>query len=254
MCCAVCVDDVADDAHARRGRVDVGVADHELFEDVVLDRPRELVLAHTLLLGGDDVTREHRQDRAVHRHRHRHLVERDAVEEDLHVLDGVDRDARLADVADDARMVAVVAAVRREIERDRQPHLPGREVLAVERVRLLGRRKARVLADRPRAIRVHRGARARGRTAPMPGSTTDRFERLEVGRGVERLDRDALGRLPRERVRGRRPSAPSPQGHAIDRCPVPSCGLVNHAHHPGRLIDDHRFHRAARAPRDGLEA
>ena len=39
-------------------------------------------------------------------HRHAHLLERDAVEQDLHVLDGVDRHAGLADVADDARMVA----------------------------------------------------------------------------------------------------------------------------------------------------
>ncbi len=42
---------------------------------------------------------QHRQHRAVHGHRDRHLVERDAVEQDLHVLDGVDRDAGLADVA-----------------------------------------------------------------------------------------------------------------------------------------------------------
>ena len=39
------LDDVGDDPHARLGRIDVGVADHELFEDVVLDRPAELVLA-----------------------------------------------------------------------------------------------------------------------------------------------------------------------------------------------------------------
>ena len=130
--------------------------------------PLSLSCVDALLLGGDDVTREHRQHRAVHRHRHRHLVERDAVEEDLHVLDGVDRDAGLADVADDARMVAVVAAVRREVERDRQAHLPGREVLAVERVRLLGGREARVLADRPRPVRVHR--------RPRPAD-----ERLEPG-------------------------------------------------------------------------
>jgi hypothetical protein len=54
----------------------------------------------------------------------RHLIERNAVEQDLHVLDAVDRDARLADIADDARMIAVIAAMRREIERDRQPLLP----------------------------------------------------------------------------------------------------------------------------------
>ncbi len=30
----------------RLGRIDVGVADHELLEDVVLDGPRELLLPH----------------------------------------------------------------------------------------------------------------------------------------------------------------------------------------------------------------
>ena len=38
-------DHVGDDAHARSGRVDVGVADHELLEDVVLDRAGELLRA-----------------------------------------------------------------------------------------------------------------------------------------------------------------------------------------------------------------
>ena len=109
-------DDVGDDAHRRLGRVDVGVADHELLEDVVLDGPGELVLRHALLLGGDDVAGQHRQHGAVHGHRHRHLVERDAVEEDLHVLDGVDRHAGLADVADDARVVGVVAAMGGQVE------------------------------------------------------------------------------------------------------------------------------------------
>ena len=52
-------EDVSDDAHARLGRVDVGVADHELFEDVVLDRPGELLLLHALLLPGhDELNRE----------------------------------------------------------------------------------------------------------------------------------------------------------------------------------------------------
>ena len=72
---------------------------------------------HALLLGGHDVARQHRQHGAVHGHRHAHLVERNAVEQELHVLDGIDRDASLADVADDARVVAVVAAMGGEIER-----------------------------------------------------------------------------------------------------------------------------------------
>ena len=87
-------EDVADDPHARARRVDVGVADHELLEDVVLDGPGQLLGLDALLLGRGDVERQHRQHRAVHGHAHRHLVQRDAVEERARVVDRVDRDAR----------------------------------------------------------------------------------------------------------------------------------------------------------------
>jgi hypothetical protein len=43
--------------------------------------PGEVGELHALLERGDDVERHHRQHGAVHRHRHRHLVERDAVEQ-----------------------------------------------------------------------------------------------------------------------------------------------------------------------------
>ena len=63
-------EDVGDDPHRGRRRIDVGVADHELLEDVVLDGAGELLRRHALLLGRDDVERQHRQHRAVHGHRH----------------------------------------------------------------------------------------------------------------------------------------------------------------------------------------
>ena len=71
------------------GRIDVGVAHHEFFEDVVLDRARQFGVRHALFLGGDDIEREHRQHRAVHGHRHAHLVERDAGEQRAHVVDRI---------------------------------------------------------------------------------------------------------------------------------------------------------------------
>ena len=77
--------------------------------------------------GSREGGRRHRESGgAVHRHRHRHLVERHAVEEDLHVLDGVDGDARLADVADDARVVRVVAAVGARSKATHSPSAPPR--------------------------------------------------------------------------------------------------------------------------------
>jgi hypothetical protein len=71
-----------------------------------------------LLLAGDDEEGHDRKHRAVHRHADAHLVERDSVEQQLHVLDAVDRHARHPDVAGDARIVAVVAAVGGEVEGD----------------------------------------------------------------------------------------------------------------------------------------
>src|SRR3546814_15002242 len=87
---------------------------------IVLDGPVEQLLIDALLLARDDEKGEDRDHCAVHRHRYRHLIERYAVEQDLHVLDAVDRHARLADIAADARMIAVIATVGRQVERDRQ--------------------------------------------------------------------------------------------------------------------------------------
>jgi hypothetical protein len=117
-------EDVAYDPHRPSRRVDIRVADHELFENVVLDRAGKLVRRHALFLGGNDVEREDRQDGPVHGHRHAHLVERNAREQRAHVVDRIDRDARHADVARDARVVGIVAAVGGEIEGDRQALLP----------------------------------------------------------------------------------------------------------------------------------
>ncbi len=193
------LDDVGDDAHRGLGRIDVRVADHELLEDVVLDGPREPGLVHALLFRGDDVARQHRQHGPVHRHRHADPVERDAVEEDLHVLDGVDGHAGLAHVARDARVVAVVAPVRGQVERHADALAAGGERRAVERVGVFGGREAGVLADRPRPDGVHRGLRAAEKGLEA-GQRVGVRKAAGVGGGVERLDGEPVGRDPVERV------------------------------------------------------
>ena len=45
------------------GRIDVRVADHELLQDVVLDRPGELLARHALLFGRDDEAGQRRDAR-----------------------------------------------------------------------------------------------------------------------------------------------------------------------------------------------
>ena len=147
--------DVGDDAQRCHGRIDIGVAHHELFEDVVLNGAGELLRLHSLLLGCDDVEREHRQDRTIHGHRHRRAVERDAGKQRAHVVDRVDGHSRHADIATHARVIGIVAAMGSEIESNREPHLSGRQIAPVEGVRFLGGGEAGILPDGPRLGHVH---------------------------------------------------------------------------------------------------
>ena len=170
------------------GRIDIGVAHHEFFEDVVLDRARQFGVRHALFLGRDDIEREHRQHRAVHGHRHAHLVERDAGEQRAHVVDRIDRDARHADVAGNARMIAVVAAMGGEIEGDGEALLPGGEIAPVEGVGILRRGEAGILPDGPGLRRVHRrvGAAQERRLARI---SVEEVEPGEIGFAIDRLHR-----------------------------------------------------------------
>ena len=193
-------EDVGDDPHGGLGGIDIGVADHELLEDVVLDGPGELFGRHALLFGGDDIERHHRQHRAVHGHGDADLIEGDAVEEDPHVLDGVDGDPGHPDIADDALVVRVVAAVGGEIEGDGQAFLTGGEIAAVEGVGILGGRETGVLADGPRPAGVHGGVGAAVERR-QSGQILEVLETLEIRRVVQRFDRDALGGLPDQLLR-----------------------------------------------------
>ena len=184
-------EDVADDADGGVWRINIGVPHHVLFQNVVLNSAGQLLVGNALLLRRRDVERHHRQHRAVHGHRHRHLVERDAAEQDFHVQQGIDRHAGLADIAHHARMVEVVAAMGRQIERDGQALLPGGQVAAIEGVGLLGGGETGVLAHRPRLGHVHRriGAAQERRHA---GDVAQMLQILDVVSRVQRFDVDVL--------------------------------------------------------------
>jgi hypothetical protein len=124
-----------------------------------LDRAGKLLQLHALFLRGDDVKRQHGQHRAVHGHRNRNAIQRNGVEQNLHVLDRIDGHARFAHVGKSARMIGVVTAMGRQIEGDGQALLAGGDVAAIKGVALLGGGKAGVLADRPRLGDIHRAVR-----------------------------------------------------------------------------------------------
>ena len=128
------LDDVPNNPHARLGRINIGIADHELFQNIVLNRPTERRLIYTLLFGRHDVARKHWQHGAIHRHRDTNAVQRDAIEQNLHVLDGINRHTRLADITDDPGMVTVVTAMGCQIERHTDALPARRERIAVKAV------------------------------------------------------------------------------------------------------------------------
>jgi hypothetical protein len=170
------------------GRVDVRVADHELFQNVVLNCSGQLLERDALFFGGHDVERHDRQHRAVHGHRDAHLIERNPGEEDSHVVDRINRDSRHADVAEHARIVGVVAAVGRQVERDGEPLLTGGEVASIERIALFGGREARVLTNGPRLLHVHRRVRSAQKRRMSR-------HRREVRDGLEIVLREQRGHL-----------------------------------------------------------
>ena len=188
-------EDVGDDPHRGRRRIDIGVAHHELFQNVVLNGAREFFRRHALFLGGGDEQREDRQHRAVHGHRHAHLVERNAREQRAHVVDRIDRHPGHADVARYPRVVGVIAAVGGEVEGDRETLLPGGEIAPVESVGILRRGEAGILPDGPGLVDIHGGVGA-AQVWRDAGPGIEEVDAFEVRLAIAGLDRDPLRREP----------------------------------------------------------
>ncbi len=151
------LDHVRHEPHRWLGREDVLLLRDVLLQDVRLDRPAQLGRRHALLLADSDVEREQDRGRRVDGHRRRHLSERNALEEGLHVRERIDRDALATDLAERALVVRVVAHQRRHIERGREPGLAVLEQITEALVRLRRGAEARELAHRPELPAVHRG-------------------------------------------------------------------------------------------------
>ncbi len=107
---------VGDDAHGVGHRIDICSARDVLLEDVVLHGAAELFHVGAGAAGGGDVEREQDAGGGVDGHRGGDGVERDVGEEALHILDGIDGDADLADFPDGHGVVGVIADLGGEIE------------------------------------------------------------------------------------------------------------------------------------------
>src|SRR5207253_4210813 len=153
-------------------------------QDVVLHRAGDLFRRTALLLRHELVQEQKHRSGGIDGHRGRDPIERDVLEKGLHVLERVDRDADLADLAVGHRVVGVVADLRRQVERDRKPGLALLEQEAVALVRLRGGAEAGVLPHRPEAAAIHvlvdatrEGERARERLFPV--SILGRVDRFQ---------------------------------------------------------------------------
>ncbi len=226
-----------------------------------------------------DVEREQPGGRRVDRHRGVHPIERDSLEERLHVLDVRDRHADLADFAARERVIRVVSGLGGQVEGDREARLPLREVEPVQLVAGARGRMTRVGAEDPGRIAAgegHRGPHVESRKAlgklpkrpqranvmiprrgspPLRRSRSRRRTRRRRGRGsaAHRPLRDValpreprLGSAPRRRVaRGvkfYRPGALEPQ--RVSRTNTASCWICA----PPRSPSAHRSHCPAAAP------
>ncbi|MPM81023.1 hypothetical protein SDC9_128074 [bioreactor metagenome] len=150
-------EDVGDQPQRRGRREDVRAAGDVLLQHVVLDGAGELVGSGALLLGHQLVEQQQDGGRGVDGHRGRDLAQVDAVEQDAHVVDGIDGHTDLADLALGDRRVGVVAHLRRQVEGHREAHRPVRDQFLVALVRFTRIAEARVLTHRPGAGRVHLG-------------------------------------------------------------------------------------------------
>ena len=127
-------DDIGNDPHRGFGRVNIGVTHHEFFQNVILNGARQQRFIVALFFAHHDEIGQNRDHRAIHGHRNRNLVQRDAVEENFHIFHAVDRHASLAHIAHHTGVIAVIAAMGGQIEGHRYTLLARRQRLAVKGV------------------------------------------------------------------------------------------------------------------------
>ena len=128
--------------HRRRRRIDIFLLRDVLLENVVLNRPRNLVPVCPLLLRHDQVHRPQNRCRRIDGHRDCGLFQVNPAEENFHVFQRIDGHAALANLAFARGVVGVVAHQRGQIEGDGESTAAMLEQILVALVGLLGRCEA----------------------------------------------------------------------------------------------------------------
>ena len=177
------LEDVGNDFHGGQRGIYIGVANHEFFEDVVLDGATEFFHGDALLFGSNDIECQYGQYGAIHGHGNGHFVEGDVVEEYLHIEDRIYGNTCFSDIADDAFVVGVVAAMGSQIESDGQSFLPCRQIATIESIGFFGGGEACILANSPRLHDIHGGVRSTQKWRE-PCGIVEMFHAREVVVGV----------------------------------------------------------------------
>ena len=106
-------------SHGWPGRKNVGAPRCVLLQDVVLDCAVEPVPGDALLFGDELIQEEQERGGSIDRHRGADLVQRDAGEQRLHVLQRGDGHAHLAHLTASHHGVGVVTHLGRQVESNR---------------------------------------------------------------------------------------------------------------------------------------
>ena len=179
-------DGVGDQPHRGRGREEKLLLRDVLLQDVVLGGAAQRRPRDATPLGRGDIHRPDDRGRAVDGHGGRHLVQRDAFQQRLHVGQRRDRHPALAEFADRFRRVGIVAVEGGHVERDGEPGLPLRQQILEAGVGLLGRAEAGEHAHGPRLTAVAGGMDPAGEgVAPRQPQVAVVIQVGHVGRGVE---------------------------------------------------------------------
>ena len=177
---------IGNDAHGSFRRIDIGVTHHVFFEDVVLDGAIEQFWLHALFFRGNYVKGHDRDHCSIHGHGDAHLIQRDFVEENLHIQNAVHGHTGFAHITDYAGMIGIISTMRGQVKGNGKPFLPHRQVAAIKGVGFFRGGKARVLTDGPGTLHVHAGVRP-SEIGGYPAHIIQMFQVLQVTFPVQGL-------------------------------------------------------------------
>ena len=178
---------IGDDTHREFRRINIGITHHKFFQNIVLNRSGHLLEFRALFQPGIDIKSKDRQHGSVHRHGYRHFVQRDTVEQNLHIFERTNRYTGLTYIAYHTFVIGIISSVCREVECHSQSLLSRSQVSTIESIGLLCGRETCILTDCPRTNGIHTAVRATKKRRKS-GYIIQVFKTFEVFFGVNRFD------------------------------------------------------------------